>query len=138
MGAGVGQSGRVRLLAWLDRPGQSLPVLVGIAALLGALALVVGRGDRVPALQATFFAALALIAAGIALYFLLGFWLIPADLVLGGIVIDSAREWLLDAPGSAIVGSAVFVALGILFLAIGARPARAPAAPGPSTPPRPG
>jgi hypothetical protein len=136
MGAAPGQEESAGRTAWLERPRQSLPVLVGATALLGALVLLVGPGDRVPALQATFFAALALVLAGIVLYFVLGFWLIPADLVLSGIAIDSAREWLLDAPGSASTGAVVFAALGILLVALGVRATRASGSLQPSIPPR--
>ena len=83
-----------------------LPFLVGTAAILAGAVLVWGEGSRLGALVVLLDAGVALLIVGAALYFLIGFWLVPGSVALGGLLflvgfeVESHLRWLAVGAGA--------------------------------------
>lgn len=112
------------LWASFDRPSVALPLLLGAGLLLLAGSL--ATADRLGALYATFFGALALIGLGVLLYLLVGIWVWPASMVVTGLALYAGHQVIasfgvpLPLPAIALGG------LGVLGIADALRASRRP------------
>jgi hypothetical protein len=97
-------------------PKLLLPLIVGAAALLAGAALIGGTHGRTEALVELLDGGVALVALGVITYFLIGLWLIPGSLLLGGIAFLSAYEVEYHLPQWGEAGGIVLAVLGALGL----------------------
>jgi hypothetical protein len=108
----------------------TLPIVAGASALLGAVALTLGSAHRVPWLDVAYFTAIILIVGGVVVYFLVGLWLVPASMIVGGVILFSANQILLYLSASALwcslpyyLAGAIGIGWGFLHLFPGRNPA---------------
>ncbi|HEV2165523.1 MAG TPA: hypothetical protein VGS23_00875 [Thermoplasmata archaeon] len=94
----------------------TFPLVTGAAAALGGLALTVGAAHRVTGLDLAYFLAVAMIVGGVIAYLVLGMWLLPVSMVVGGCVLFSANQILLYLPSWAPLLAIPYWALGAVGL----------------------
>ncbi len=99
----------------LYRSRVVLPGIASAALLLAALALLLAPAGRIPALEATYFAAWALGVVAVGLYLVVGYWLHPTALLLAALELAVAHQWILDAASTTTVGGVGFLFLGFLL-----------------------
>jgi hypothetical protein len=94
-----------------------LPLIVGIATLLAGVVLLEAGHGRPTALLALLETGVALLVIGIVLYFVIGLWLIPGSIALGGVAFLAAFELESHASQWALGGGVVWAAVGLLGVA---------------------
>jgi hypothetical protein len=96
----------------LYSPRLLLPLITGVAVVLAGVALLGAGADRPLALVELLDAGVLLVVLGVVVFFLIGFWLIPGSLILGGVAFLAAFELESHVPRFGDGGGVLLVVVG--------------------------
>jgi hypothetical protein len=90
------------------------PLVTGGCTLAAGISLAFGSSHRMPWSGITYFVALALIIGGAITYFVIGLWLLPASMVVGGTILFAANQTLVYLGPWSLALSAPFLVIGVI------------------------